>query len=112
MSWHMWVAVMAIGLITLLTRASFIVLAERLTLPMPVQRALQFTPIAALTAILVPEVIAPSGTFDLTQMAPRLIAGAVAAVIAWRTRNITLTIVVGMALLWLLQFALSHWRPL
>ncbi len=106
MSWQIWAAVIVIGVITLLTRASFIILAERLTLPQPVQRALQFTPIAALTAILIPEIVAPSGTFQLGQAAPRLIAGAVAAVIAWRTRNITLTIVVGMALLWLLEFAL------
>lgn len=106
MTWQLWAAVIVIGVITLLTRASFIILAERLRLPQPVQRALQFTPIAALTAILIPEIVAPSGTLQLAQAAPRLIAGAVAAVIAWRTRNITLTIVVGMALLWLLQFAL------
>ncbi len=106
MSWQIWVAVIVIGVITLLTRASFIVLAERLTLPQPVQRALQFTPIAALTAILIPEVVAPSGSFNLTLAAPRLLAGAVAAVIAWRTRNIMLTIIVGMALLWLLEFFL------
>ena len=106
MSWQIWAAVIVIGVITLATRASFIVLAERMTLPQPVQRALQFTPIAALTAILVPEVVAPSGTFTLALAAPRLIAGVVAAGIAWRTRNITLTIVVGMGLLWLLEYIL------
>ncbi|MGH2374135.1 MAG: AzlD domain-containing protein [bacterium] len=34
---------------------------------------------------------------------PRLIAGVLAAGVAWRTKNVFLTIGVGMALLWILQ---------
>ncbi|HLY32314.1 MAG TPA: AzlD domain-containing protein [Ktedonobacterales bacterium] len=113
MSWQLWLAVIVIGAITLLTRASFIVLAERLTIPAPVQRALEFTPVAALTAIVALEVVAPSGALPNSPAAfftPRLIAGAVAALIAWRTRNIVVTILAGMALLWALTFAFGALR--
>jgi branched-subunit amino acid transport protein len=34
----------------------------------------------------------------------RLVAGVLAILVAWRTRNIFLTILVGMGVLWLLQF--------
>jgi branched-subunit amino acid transport protein len=36
----------------------------------------------------------------------RLVAGALAALVAWRTKNVLLTIGVGMAALWILQAAM------
>jgi len=40
---------------------------------------------------------------DVSLVNARLFAGALAAVVAWRTRNVFLTIGVGMGLLWILQ---------
>jgi branched-subunit amino acid transport protein len=37
----------------------------------------------------------------------RLVAGAIAALVAWRTRNVFLTIAVGMAALWSAQALLG-----
>ncbi|MEZ4582704.1 MAG: AzlD domain-containing protein [Caldilineaceae bacterium] len=43
----------------------------------------------------------PAGTLDLSPGNAYLIAGVAAALIAWRTRNLLLTIVLGMAVFWL-----------
>jgi branched-subunit amino acid transport protein len=64
-------------------------------------------PVAALTAIWVPEVLTPGGKLDLSLGNARLLAGALAVVVAWRTKNILLTIVIGMAGLLLLQWVFS-----
>lgn len=94
------IAVSAVG--TFAMRASFLAAAHRMaTLPPPVRRVLRQIPPAALAALVVPAVLAPSGTVDLVQ--PYLPAGLLAAAVAWRTRNVALTLVVGMAALVLLQ---------
>jgi branched-subunit amino acid transport protein len=97
----LWLAVAAIGLITFAYRVSFILFAHRLRLPPDLQRPLRFVPIAALTAIIVPELLLASGQLDLTLDNARLLAGLLAAVVAWRTRNVLLTIACGMIALWL-----------
>ena len=38
--------------------------------------------------------------------AARLLAGVVAGLVAWRTRNVTVTFLAGMAALWLLSWTL------
>lgn len=45
---------------------------------------------------MLPALVRPEGHFDLLQ--PRLLAGALAAVVAWRTANVGLTLVAGMAI--------------
>lgn len=97
----LWLAVIAIGLITFAYRVSFILFAHRLRLPANLQHSLRFVPIAALTAIIVPELVMSSGQLDLGLDNSRLLAGLLAAIVAWRTRNVLLTIVCGMAVLWL-----------
>jgi branched-subunit amino acid transport protein len=76
---------------------------DRLRVPTVLQRALRFVPVAALTAIIVPDLVIRGGAVDVSLTNLRLIAGIVAIVVAWRTKNTLLTIVVGMIVLWLLQ---------
>jgi branched-subunit amino acid transport protein len=92
-----------IGLITFSFRLSFIALMDRLRLPLVLQRALRFVPAAALTAIIAPELFIQNGAIFISPMNVRLIAGAIAVVVAWRTKNTLLTIAVGMIALWVLQ---------
>ena len=83
-------------------RASFLVFAHRLAdVPPNVQRLLRQIPPAALASIVVPALLRPHGEIDLFQ--PRFVAGAVAALVAWRTRNIALTLVVGVGLVMLID---------
>jgi branched-subunit amino acid transport protein len=92
-----------IGVITFGFRLSFIALMDRLRLPPLLQRALRFVPAAALTAIITPELLIRDGAIFLSPMNARLIAGVIAVVVAWRTKNTLLTIAAGMIALWALQ---------
>ena len=97
-----WLAILIVGLGTYATRLSFILLFGRREIPGAVRRALRFVPPAVLTAIIFPELLLPGGTLDLSLGNERLLAGIAAALIAWRTKNVLLTIVAGMAMLLLL----------
>lgn len=91
-----WAAVILAGAGTFAMRASFLVVAHRLVdVPPGVARVLRQIPPAALAALVLPALVRPAGRLDLLQ--PRLAAGLVAAVVAWRTRNVAATLVVGMA---------------
>jgi branched-subunit amino acid transport protein len=92
-----------IGVITFGFRLSFIALMNQLRLPPLLQRALRFVPAAALTAIITPELLIQNGTIFLSPMNARLIAGVIAVIVAWRTKNTLLTIAAGMIALWVLQ---------
>lgn len=102
-----WIAVIVIGLITFAYRFSFVFFAEHIKLPAELKRALRFVPIAALTAIIVPEVLLRNESIDLTLTNSRMLAAIVAVVIAWRTKNVLWTIVIGMGTLWLFQLFLN-----
>ena len=103
-----WLTLLLVGLGTYTTRLSFILLFGRREIPAVVRRALRFVPPAVLTAIIFPELLLPGGEFDLSLGNERLLAGLVAALIAWRSKNILLTIVAGMAIL-LLLLAAGGW---
>jgi len=99
---RIWTAIVLAGVGTYAMRASFLVFAHRLAdVPPTVQRLLRQIPPAALAAIVVPALLRPEGQIDLLH--PRFAAGLVAAAVAWRTRNIALTLVVGMAALMILD---------
>ena len=66
------------------------------------RRALRFVPAAALAALVFPALTHPAGHLDLSLHNFRLLAGLGGAIVAWRTRNVLLTILVGMVLLWIL----------
>lgn len=97
----LWLTVLGMGLITYAIRLVFIALEGRLTLPPLVTRALRYVPPAVLSAIIFPEVFRPTGILDISPGNARLAAGLLAAVVAWRTRNVLWTLVAGMIAFWL-----------
>ena len=101
---QLWLTLVLIGLITFAYRFSFIFFLERIRLPSWIGQVLRFVPVAALTAITVPELLVRSGTVHFAWQNARLVAGVVAILIAWRTQNVLLTIVLGMACLYGLQW--------
>lgn len=102
----LWIVIVAVGLLTYLSRLSFIALFARVEMPPFLVRALRYVPAAMLAAIVVPPVLM-RGTGDLGFSPARLIAALVAAAVAWHTRNGTATMVTGMIALWLTQWALT-----
>jgi branched-subunit amino acid transport protein len=102
----LWLVLVVAGVVTFGFRLSFIALSEHIHMPVLAQRALRFVPVAVLTAIIVPALVLSQGTLDVSLDNTRLLAGVLATLVAWRTRNMLLTIAVGMAGLWLLQMLL------
>ena len=86
------------GLVTYAVRAVFFLAAGRMTeLPPPVREVLRMIPAAALAALAIPPLLRPDGpTTALTLLSPELVAGILAGLVAWRTRNLAATIAVGI----------------
>jgi branched-subunit amino acid transport protein len=101
------VAVVAVaGLGTLLIRASFLAFAHRMTaVPARVRTVLRMIPPAALAALAVPTLVRPDGQWEL--LGPTAIAGLSAAVVAFRSRSIVASLVVGFAVLVVLRAVLA-----
>jgi branched-subunit amino acid transport protein len=100
---NLWLLLLAMGAVTFLIRLSAIGLLGGAEIPPLVRRALRFVPPAVLSAIIFPELLVRDGALRLGLGNARLIAGVIAAAVAWRTRNVLLTIAVGMGALWILQ---------
>jgi branched-subunit amino acid transport protein len=99
-----WITIIAAGLLTYAIRLSSIMSYGRFAMPNLVERALRFVPVAVLTALFFPELAYIQEELLLSFRNPRLLAGLLAIVVAWRTKNVMYTIVIGMLALWILQF--------
>jgi branched-subunit amino acid transport protein len=97
--------ILVIGAGTFTLRISMIALLGRIErTPPALERVLRFIRPAVLAALVAPAVVLLNGqpTFILP-LNPRLVAGVVATLVAWKTSNVLLTIGSGMAVLWVLQ---------
>jgi branched-subunit amino acid transport protein len=103
---RLWLTILGMGVITYATRASVIAILGRDEMPPAVRRTLRFVPAAVLSAIIVPEVIAPNGALEVSFGNPRIVAALLAAIVAWRTKHVFATIGVGMLALWALRAVL------
>jgi branched-subunit amino acid transport protein len=100
---NIWPVMLLGGLITFGMRFSLIYLFGRFEIPETVRRALHYVPPAVLSAIIFPELFLPGGTLDLSLGNTRLLAGLIAILVAWFTRNTLITILAGMLALVLLK---------
>lgn len=100
-----WLIIIVGGLITFAMRLSFIYFFGRIEIPAALRRSLRFVPPAVLSAIILPELLLPAGHLDLSLGNHRWLAGLVAILVAWRTRNTLLAILAGMVALLILQLA-------
>lgn len=98
-----WLIIVGMVAVTYSVRLSVIVLLGEAALPDALNQALRFVPPAALTAIIFPAILLPDGALDLSPGNARLLAGGVAAVVAWRSKSALVAIGAGMVILWTLQ---------
>ena len=103
---NIWLVLLFGGLITFAIRFSFIYLFGRFNVPDALRKALHYVPPAVLSAIIFPELFIRDGIVDLSFDNYRLLAGLIAILVAWFTKSIFITILVGMLALLLLQFFL------
>jgi branched-subunit amino acid transport protein len=91
------VIIVALAGITVVTRSFFFISNRPWSLPRWAERGLQYAPIAALAAVVLPEVVTTQGQLIGTLLDARLFGAlAGAAAFYWR-RNVLVTIVAGMA---------------
>lgn len=98
-----WLLFIALAVGTYALRLSFIYLFGKIEMPEWLRRALRFVPASVLAALVLPALTYPNGTLDLSLGNVRLLAGLGGALVAWKTKNVLWTIVVGMVLFWILQ---------
>lgn len=103
---NIWLVMIMGGLITFGMRFSLIYLFGRFQVPETLRRALHYVPPAVLSAIIFPELFLRDGSLDLSLGNTRLLAGLVAILTAWFSKNTLITIIAGMAALFLFQYFL------
>ena len=105
-AWTLWVIV-GLAIITVVTRCFFFLSNTEWHLPHWAQRGLQYAPIAALSAVVVPEIVMSQGQLIGTWQDARLFAAAAGVSIYYVKRNVLLTILGGMAVYLPLHLALG-----
>jgi branched-subunit amino acid transport protein len=103
---NIWLVMLLGGLITFGMRFSLIYLFGRFEVPETMRRALHYVPPAVLSAIIFPELFLHDGVVNLSLDNTRLLAGLIAIVVAWFSKNTLITIIVGMIALFVLQLFL------
>lgn len=97
----LWAVIALIFAGTLLARLSILVVFGRLSsVPHGVERLLTLVAPAALAALVAPSFVVIDGSLALSPANERLLAGVVAALVAWRTENLLATVAAGMAVVW------------
>ncbi len=98
-----WLIMLGLALGTFLIRLSFIAVFGNREIHPLLARSLRFVPASVLSALVVPQILTRQNSLRISLANPQLIAGLFAALVAWRTRNVVLTILGGMIVLWTLQ---------
>ena len=94
---HTVMVIVGLAVITVLARSFFLISGKPWSLPYWAQRGLQYAPIAALAAVVVPEVVTTQGHLMGTWHDARLFSAAAAALAYFWRKDVLVTIVAGMA---------------
>ena len=101
------------ALVTFAIRYSMFAVAGRVEFPERLVDALRYVPPAVLTAIIVPAILIPTGQgLNLSYTNVYLMGGLFAAAVGWFSKNLLLTIVLGMLAFWGWQWILATWLSL
>jgi branched-subunit amino acid transport protein len=101
------IAILGMALITLLTRAFFLLPERELPLPAWLQQGLRYAPLAALVAVIAPEIVMTQGQLISTWRDARLPAVLVATAYFYWRRDILGTILSGTAAFLLIKLGLG-----
>lgn len=94
--WEGVIVILGLALITVVTRGFFFLSDREIPIPVWLRQGLRYAPLAAMAAVVVPEIVMQQGQLIHTAQDARLYAAlAAAAWFGWR-RGILGTIVVGM----------------
>lgn len=101
------VAVIGLTAITVITRGFFFLSQREIPIPDWLRQGLRYAPLAAMAAVVVPEIVMTQGHLITTWRDARLFAAAAGAAWFFWRRGILGTILVGMAVLLPLKLGLG-----
>jgi branched-subunit amino acid transport protein len=101
--WYLYAAIGLLTLCSVICRAGYLVFGHLMPLSDRLRSALRYAPLAALTAIIVPEVLPWHAQYG-PLLDFKLAAAIVSIWVFRRTRNALLLILSGMLTLWLLRW--------
>lgn len=106
-AWELVLTILGLGVITLGTRAFFLFPEREVPLPQWLQQGLRYAPLAALAAVVVPEVVLTQGQMIHTLKDARLYATLAGALYFFWRRGILGTIVSGTTVMVALRVGLG-----
>lgn len=98
-----WLVILGVAAGTYLLRASFIQAWQWISVPEELARALRYVPPAVFAALILPALTVADGSIAIPPDNLRLVAGLLAAIVAWYSGSVLLTLAAGMGGLWMLQ---------
>jgi len=104
MKFEFWCLVFVLGISTFGIRWSFLSIAGSWRVHPLLESMMKFIPAAVFAALSVPALIFIKSESYSVQPMDRLIAGAIAAVVAYFSCNVLFTILSGLGALWLFRF--------
>ena len=105
--WQTLVTIAGLALITLVTRAFFLFPEREIPLPGWLRQGLRYAPLAAMAAVVLPELVMSNGQLITTWKDARLFGAAVGAGWYFWRRGILGTIVSGTAVLVILRLGMG-----
>jgi branched-subunit amino acid transport protein len=105
--WEAALAIAGLAVITVVTRGFFFLTQREIPFPPWLMQGLRYAPLAALAAVVVPEIVMSQGQLIGTWQDARLYAAAAGGTYFWWRRGILGTILTGMAVLLPLRLGLG-----
>jgi branched-subunit amino acid transport protein len=100
--------IIGMGLVTFATRGFFMFWGDRVRMPEIILRSIRYAPLAAIVAIVAPEILMPDGATEVSQFnwaIPQIWAGLAAFCTFIYFRSMVITLIVGM----IVYSALRYW---
>ena len=106
-TWHVLVAIAGLTLVSVVTRGFFLIPEREVPIPAWLREALRYAPLAALVAVLLPEIAMTGDHLIDPWKDARLYATAMGILVFCTTRNLLATILAGSAVLLALRLGLG-----
>lgn len=96
--------VLGMALVTYIPRMLPLTLLAKKRIPWRLQRFLSYIPVAVLSALLIPSVLVVESKISMGPSNPMALATLIALPVALKTKNMFITVILGMALVALIQY--------
>lgn len=106
---YIWIAIVGLGLTTLITRSGLLLWPHPVKLPRRLERALRFAPMAAIVAIVVPSVLYLKSGAMVGILDPKLFAAAACVLAWWASRQMAVVMSAGLLVYVIAKLAQSFY---